>query len=108
MSDVIILIGRTWEVDEIGQRFSKETEREVFCEIDGISRSEWNVAVSNGMKPDFRATISMIEYDGETVLKWRGNKYSVYRTYADFRNDQIELYCEKQVGVSNVGKKQTS
>lgn len=101
MSDVIILINRTWEVDEIGQRVSKETEREVFCEIGSVSRSEWNAAVSNGMKPDFKATISSIEYNGETVLKWRGNKYSVYRTYQNFDADEVELYCEKQVGVSN-------
>ena len=50
MSDVIILVERTWEVDDIGQRVSKETEREVFCEIGNISRSEWNAAVSTGMK----------------------------------------------------------
>lgn len=105
MSDVIILIEETTEVDAIGQRKSKQTEREVFCEIGNISRSEWSAAVANGMKPDVRITISMIEYNGESLLKWRGTTYKVYRVYADFKNDAVELYCEKQVGVSYVREK---
>lgn len=102
MSDVITLIGRTWTVDSIGQRKPAETQSNVFCELGSISRAEWSAAASNGHNPSIRVSLSAFDYADEAVCIWRGERYAVYRSFRDFEKDRVELYLEKQVGVSNV------
>ena len=38
----------------------------------------------------------------EKIVKLRGERYAIYRTYIR-QDEMIELYVERQVGVSNVG-----
>lgn len=40
-SDVVSLIAQTFFRDEIGQEASKETKRDVFCNVSSITRNEW-------------------------------------------------------------------
>jgi hypothetical protein len=62
--------------------------------------SEWFEAGRNGIKPEYRLTMSQFDYDGQTEVIILGKRYGVYRTYI-YKNDTIELYVEQKAGVQN-------
>jgi hypothetical protein len=39
------------------------------------------------------------DYNGETIIKYEGQRYSVYSTYFG-RDDEIELYVERKGGTN--------
>lgn len=97
-SRVLTLISITYETDEIGQQVPAEIRRDVFCNISSISSSEWFDAGRAGLKAEHRATIFSHDYNGEELAELDGVRYGIYRTYLG-RNETIELYMERKVGV---------
>lgn len=79
------------------------TIREVYAQVTSISRSEFFDAGRNGMRPEWRFNVFTGDYQGETVVEYKGVTYSVYRTYEN--DDYIELYVEQKGGTD--GKKYT-
>lgn len=96
-SSVIYLVIENHEVGRYGVIDSTTTERKVFCQVDSVSLNEWSEGGRNGLNPQYRMTMLKAEYDGEEVLKYRGEYYAIYRTY-ETRDDYIELYVEKRKG----------
>lgn len=96
-SEVITLIKETKTQDSLLQWVSSETTRDVFCKITSISSSEWYDGFRNGLSPEYRAIINRNEYEGETIAKLNGVRYSIYRTFIG-KGENLELYLEKQVG----------
>lgn len=96
-SNVVTLIASTEARDEFGVWRETLTEREVFCSVDSITRQEFFDAGRNGLNPTFRVVMFFGDYEGETLLRYYGKTYSVYRTYQS-RTDTIELYCERKGG----------
>ena len=43
------------------------------------------------------------DYNGEKLLSYNGQTYSVYRTYQG-KNDTIELYVERKGGTNGKGQ----
>lgn len=81
--DVIYLISETPEAHGI---FSAPTEAErmVFCEVNSVSRYEFWRAKENGNFPAYVFRLSdRLEYQGEKILKYNGDRYRVVRTYVD-------------------------
>ena len=105
-SNVIKLISETYTQDSIGQYTSVETAKQVFCDVRSVSRSEWFEAGRDGLQPSFVFVIFAPDYEGEKIVEFEGNRYSVYRTYVA-KNEQLELYVEEQGGISNVQTSQT-
>lgn len=97
-SRVLTLISKTFRVDGIQQRIAEEVRRDVFCNVRSVSQSEFYAAGAAGFKPQLLVTMFEPEYNGEDECELDGVKYSIYRTYAR-RNDDLELYLEKKVGV---------
>lgn len=97
-SDIIKLISETFTQDEIGQYISQETEREVFCEVRSVTRSEWFNAGRDGLQPEFMFIMFAPDYFGEKIVEYKGVRYGIYRTYVG-RNEQIELYAEAKGGL---------
>lgn len=97
MTKKLILITQEYTVDELGQRISKNTEREVFCDLMSISQKEFQSAGILGLKPVHEFRVWLSEYNGEDTCIFDGVRYSVYRTYCP-GNGRIELYVEKDVG----------
>lgn len=97
-SSVVTLIGRTYTVDEIGQRVSEEHPREVFAAVDSVSRDEWAEAGRVGLKAEYRVTMFAPDYEGEALAELDGVRYGVYRTYQG-RDETVELYLERKGGV---------
>lgn len=97
-SKVLTLISQSYTQDDIGQQMPVETRKDVFCNITSVSASEFFDAGQAGFKPEFRATMFVYDYSGESIAELEGMRYSVYRTYLG-RNETIELYLERKAGI---------
>lgn len=98
-STVIKLIGVTREQDEYGVWRSTPTYREVFAQVDSVTRAEFFEAGRNGLNPEFRFTMFAGDYEGETMVEYAGKTYAIYRTFFA-RNDTLELYVERKGGTN--------
>lgn len=96
-SNVIQLLTTTYTADAIGQRVPTETARQVFCDVQSVTRSEWLDAGNRGFKPEYRVTMFAPDYAGEQVVVFEGVRYTIYRTYRR-QDDDIELYLERRAG----------
>lgn len=96
MADIITLITQTITTDQYGNEVINETTKNVFCEVYSISQSEFYAAADTELNPEFRFTVFFGNYDGQKVLTYKGERYSVYRTYRT--GDDLELYAERKIG----------
>lgn len=98
-SDVIKLISVTRTQDKYGQFVDTETSRQVYCQVGSITQSEFYEGGRNGLNPEYRFTVFFADYEDETIIEYKGKRYSVYRTYLA-RNDKLELYVERKGGTN--------
>lgn len=96
MTDVITLITQTITTDKYGNEVATETEKTIYCEVDSISQTEFYAAANTELNPEYRFTIFFGDYKGESLVKFNGARYSVYRTYRT--GDGLELYTERKIG----------
>ncbi len=100
-SVTIDLIGKTYTVDDMGQRIPTPSSKTVFATLTSISRAEWTSYSQSGRQgliPAYVATVFFGDYSGESEAVYDGNTYGIYRTY-ERDDEQIELYLEKKAGV---------
>ena len=102
MDDTLKLITETITTDENDYITTTETQKEVFCEVTSVSRSEFFSAQKAGLSPSFTFRVAAVEYEGEKLIEYRGERYRIYRTYLRF-DDTIELYAEYKDGVTDAG-----
>ena len=98
-SEVITLVGYTSTRDEYGVWQNEKTEREVFCSVDSVTRSEFFEGGRNGLNPEYRFTVFFADYQGERECVYKGTAYGIYRTY-HAKTDELELYAERKGGVN--------
>lgn len=98
-SDVINLIGVTRTQNEYGVWKATQTSTQVYCQVESISQAEFYNAGREGLNPSFKFTMFFADYHEETIVEYKGNQYSVYRTYLR-RDDLIELYVERKAGTN--------
>lgn len=99
MNDTLYLVRETKEQDEYGVWRTKKTMREVFCDVGSITRAEFFEAGRNGLNPEFRFTVAAVDYEGERVAVFHGERYAIYRTYND-NGDYMELYVQREGGTN--------
>ena len=80
-------------------RSGEASRREVFCNVQSVSRAEFFQGGQNGLKPEYVFTVFFGDYEGESIVEYGGTLYSVYRTYRA-RTDDLELYVQREVGVN--------
>ena len=100
-SDVITLVGSTRTQDAYGVWQETKTTRDVFCQVDSVTRAEFFEGGRNGLNPEYRFTMFFADYDGEREVIFKDKPYSVYRTY-HARTDELELYVERKGGSNGV------
>lgn len=98
-SNVISLVSTSQTQDAFGVWRQTETKRDVFCQVDSVTRAEFFEAGRSGLNPEFRFTLFAGDYNGESIVIFNGKAYSVYRTY-HARTDEIELYVERKGGTN--------
>ena len=96
-STPITLLSSSKQQNAYGVWVETLTNKEVFCQVDSVTRAEFFEGGRNGLNPEYRMTMFAGDYSGEKLLIYNGNTYSVYRTY-QARNDTIELYVERKGG----------
>ncbi len=98
-SDVITLVAVTRTQNEYGQWIASETTKEVYCEVESVTQSEFFEGGRNGLNPEYRFTMFFADYNNEPIVEYKSQRYSVYRTYLN-RNDKLELYVERKGGTN--------
>lgn len=97
IAETISLLTKVYATDSIGQQIPTVTKTDVIALVESASQSEYFNAGQMGLKPEFKFTVILTEYEGQEDIEYRGEIYSIYRTYR--RNDgRIELYTQKKVG----------
>ena len=102
-SDVITLVSVTQTQDAYGVWRETQVKRDVFCQVDSVTRSEFFEGGRNGLNPEFRMTMFFGDYNGERDVIYKGKAYSVYRTFHG-RTDTLELYVERKGGTNGKAK----
>ena len=97
-SEVLELISTAIENDQYGVARVTETARTVYCRVRSVGMSEFYAAGQAGLRAMLQFGILGAEYRGETVVRYKGVKYAVYRTYQSGK-DILELYGEAKAGV---------
>lgn len=98
-SDVIELVTVTKTQDEYGVWRTSETTKQIYCQVDSVTQSEFFEAGRNGLNPEFRFTVFFGDYSDEPIVIYKNKRYAVYRTYLT-RNDRLELYVERKGGTN--------
>lgn len=95
--DSCILMKSIIEKDSDGiKRTVSYEEREVFCKVSSIYARETLKAYEAGIKAAWRLIVFAGDYEEETIVKFRGEIFNVYRTF--YSGDDVELYCRKDEG----------
>ena len=100
-SEVITLVSERKTQNDFGVWETTKTSRDVFCQVDSVTRSEFFEAGRNGLNPKFRFTMFAGDYEGEQIVIYKGKSYGVYRTHIG-RTDDIELYVERKGGTNGL------
>lgn len=101
VDDVLTLVSAASEQDENGIWHNTETETQVFCTVKSASRAEVFEGGRIGLNPEYQFNVFSGDYDGQEILKFHGQAYTIYRKYTT--GDVTELYCEKRKGTDNGG-----
>jgi len=101
-TDIIKLIKLTYldgERDENGNQIEVESEpKEVFCEFESVTQSEFFSASQQGFKSEFKIITSEFDYEDEQIAVFKTKRYAIYRTFLR-KDDKINLYLAQKVGV---------
>ena len=93
-ADVIRLITETRRAHGVHETVT-ETEREVFAEVRSVTRNEFYNALNAGVQPEYIFRLAVEDdYRNERLLKFRGVKYRVVRTYLT-DDGGIEITAER-------------
>lgn len=98
-SIVLTLVAVTTQQDQYGVWRETEYSRDVYAQVDSVSRSEFFEAGRNGLNPQFVFTMFYGDYNGEQICEYNGKRYAIYRTYLT-KTDTIELYAERKGGTN--------
>lgn len=103
MDTVINLIGTArYEEGADGVRRAVPMEpRQIFAQVQSVTRSEFYQAGRAGYSPAFVFSVFAADYNGDSVIEFEGETYAVYRTYRKTGgdgSDYMELYAERQAG----------
>jgi SPP1 family predicted phage head-tail adaptor len=95
MNDILTLIQQTQGVDEYGDPAITESRRDVFCRLASIGQKEFYQAHAVGLQPELKFVLSdYLDYSGETLVEYDGQKYRVLRTYRTGNEMELVVYRE--------------
>ena len=94
---IIYLVTENFSEDAYGVYQKTEHTRKVFAHVQSVTQTEWFEGGRNGLNPEFKFTMFEGDYKGEEILKYRGEYYTIYRTYRT-RTKEIELYAQRRQG----------
>ena len=93
----LITVTRTKDQNGIDQKTEKS--KTVYGYVDSVSAAEFFEGGRNGLNPEIRVTMTVLDYSGQTILERDGERFGVYRTYRP-NNGTVELYAERKGGTN--------
>lgn len=82
--------------DRLGQPIMKEDTREIFVSSSSVNRNEFFSASKSGLTPEVVLITAAVNYSGEKSIIYEDVRYSIYRTFHNRDDDQIELYLNRK------------
>lgn len=102
MDDLVLLIGaESSSQNGFGAQVSKLNTTPCWVTVRSVTRAEWQAAGRKDLNPAFVLTTNRANYSGQMAVEYKGRRYAVYRTYSPPESDEIELYLQEEVGVTN-------
>lgn len=93
-ADIATLIGDRPEAHGVYDE-TEETQRQIFCTVSSVKRSEAYEAMGHGLAPEIVLTLAdEAEYQGESKCRYNSTLYRIMRTYR-LKNGGIELTLER-------------
>lgn len=91
------LCAKSTTQDSIGQAIDGQyTESLIECVVESIGRGEWITAQQGGYQAEIMLKVFSASYNGESIAKYNGKTYEVYRTFQN--GDMTELYLGTRIG----------
>lgn len=91
----VTLIDSAFMVDGFGNQIEQPVKTQVMASKKEVSMNEFYSAAQAGIRPEVELIVHSFEYSGEQIVEYRGQRYSVIRTYQR-SDDEIELYLERK------------
>lgn len=98
-STVISIVKNELLQDEFGVWREYPERRDVFAQVDSVTRAEFFEGGRNGLNPEYRFSMFFGDYEGEDTLIYNGQPYAIYRVF-NGRTDTVELYAERKGGTN--------
>ena len=95
--DIIDLVAITTAKDPDGFPVTTETKRTVFADKKSVRQSEFYLAAAQNIRLELMFDVRSIDYAGETLLEYNGQRYKIIRTY-DKDGEITELICSRLEG----------
>lgn len=96
-SSIAYLVSNEYAQNSYGVMERTESKRKVFVDVASVTSQEFFEGGRNGLRPAYRFTMFQFDYLGEQVIEYKGEQYTIYRTYVR-SYDTIELYTEFKKG----------
>ena len=105
MDTVIELLTSILSTDAYGVQRQTLESCEIFARVASVTRNEFFEGGRAGLNPEAMFVVFHGDYGGQTLIRWQGKTYAVYRTYHVPGTDDLELYVQREGGVN--GKTQS-
>lgn len=94
-SDVVYLVNDEPTLDDEGFPVGGEgTSRKVFANRKSVKSNEYYAAKQSGIALSLIFEIRDVDYQGETIVKYKTDTYEVERSYE--KGEFVELTCKKE------------
>ena len=100
MDTVIELLESSIYTDDYGVQRQTFVSTEILARVASVTRSEFFNANRSGLNPEMMFTIFHGDYGGQTLVRYEGKTYAVYRTYHEPGTDYLELYVQREGGAN--------
>ena len=97
MVDELTLVKSVYTTTPAG-RSREEVQRVVLVEVGSPSRAEWGSAGQVGFQSDYVMRTPWENYDREELAIYRGELFSIYRTFLNDATGEVELYLSRKRG----------
>ncbi len=101
-SEIIYLMRRSVESDDIGNNISSDFEirSKCYAKKQSVRTNEFYNAAEIGLSPSVEFVIKRLNYHDEEELFWNDKRYKIIRTIDPKNKNDIVLVCERQIGIN--------